>query len=198
MVKMPYYINLPSNINTHCNGLTEMNQRRNKWQQGLLNYERACRTGRPAKNRKSLSKQDRMQCDIIAGALARQLHYLQRLPEHNRHVVFTSTEPGLVAAHRILQGQSLAFCCLPPEEYRLWMQLHPDINFQFHVHFWSHFVEHPDITNCRFSISTDEQYWLHTEGMMCGPKFGRGADHLWKWDGKQPVLLKKNYTQWTS
>jgi hypothetical protein len=198
MVKMPYYINLPSNINTHCNGLTEMNPRRNKWQQGLLNYERAYRTGRPATNRKSLSKQGRMQCDIIAGTLAGQLHNLQRMPDHNRHLVFTSTEPGLVAAHGILQGQSLAFCCLPPKEYRLWMQLHPDMNFRLHVHFWSHFVEHPDIINCRFSISTDEQYWLHTEGMMCGPKFGRGADHLWKWDGEQPVLLQKNYTQWTS
>lgn len=139
-----------------------------------------------------------MQCTIIAGALAGQLHDLKRLPDYNRHLVFTSTEAGLVAAARILPGQSPVFCCLSPEEYRQWLQFHPDINFRYHVHLWSHFVEHPDITSCRFSIRPNEQYWLHTEGMVYGPKFGRGADHLWKWDGEKPVLLQKNYARWTS
>jgi hypothetical protein len=185
-------------IKNTCNNFTEMGPRRKKWQQKLLRYERTCRTSRPAVNQKSLPKQGRMQCTIIAGALAKQLHNLQKLADYNRLLVFTSTEPGLVAARRILHGQSPPCCCLSPEEYRQWMQFHPDINFQFHAHLWSHFVEHPGITNCRFSISANEDYWLHTEGMVYGPKFGRGADHLWKWDGEKPVLLQRNYAQWTS
>jgi hypothetical protein len=175
-----------------------MEQNFNKWHQGLLHYERFCRAGHPIAFRKSLSKQNKMQGDIIAGTLAGQLQNLQRLPDYNRHVVFTSTGPGLVAAQQILLEQSQPFTCLFPAEYRQWMQLHPDINYRLHVHLWSHFVENPDIGNSVHSLNTNEQYWLHTEGMMCGPKFGRGADHLWKWDGEKPALLKKNYAQWVS
>jgi len=175
-----------------------MEQNFNKWRQGLLNYARFCRAGRPPAIRQSLSKKAKVQGDIIAGALAAQLHSLQRLTDYNRHAVFTSSEPGLAAAHKILLEQSLPFTCLYPEEYRQWMQLHPDKTYRFHVHLWSHFVENPDIGSSIYSLNPNDQFWLHTEGMMCGPKFGRGTDHLWRWDGEKRTLLKKNYSQWTS
>jgi len=139
-----------------------------------------------------------MQGDIISGTLAVQLLNLQRLPDYNRHVVFTSTEPGLAAAQEILLEQSMPFTGLYPAEYRQWMQLHPDVNHRFHVHLWSHFIESPDMDHSLYPLQPNEQYWLHTEGMMCGPKFGRGAEHLWKWDGKYPVLLRKNHGLWAA
>ena len=175
-----------------------MGKKINKWRQGLLNYERLCRADRPVAIRHSLSKKGKMQGNIITGLLAEQLQNLQPLPDYNRHVVFTSTEPGLAAAQKILIEQSLPFTRLYPAEYRQWMQLHPDINYRFHVHLWSHFIENPDIGNSIYSLNPNDQFWLHTEGLMCGPKFGRGADHLWRWDGKKPALLKRNYGQWTS
>ena len=78
------------------------------------------------------------------------------------------------------------------------MYMHPDKDFRLHIHLWSHVVEPHHGYNNMYSLNINEQYWLHTEGMLCGHKFGRGAEHLWKWDGKKAALLKKNNSQWAS
>ena len=49
-----------------------------------------------------------------------------------------------------------------------------------------------------YPIGSGESYWLHKEGTMCGESFGRGGDHLWKWNGSQPVLLEESINQWVS
>ncbi len=176
-----------------------MEQNFNKWRQGLLDFSIDCRAAHPIPHRKSLSITQKKQSEIIAGSLVVQLEYLvPRLKEDMVHIVFTSTSPGLMVAQRINRDMLLHVTSLYPAEYRQWLHLHPDAHYQYHFHLWSHFITRLYIENTLYSLNNNEQYWLHTEGMMCGPKFGRGADHLWKWDGKTPALLKKNYAQWTS
>ena len=176
-----------------------MEQNFNKWRQGLLDFSIDCRAARPVPHRKSLSITEKKQSEIITGSLVAQLDYLvPRLKDNMEHIVFTSTSPGLVAAQRINRDLLLQVTSLYPAEYRQWLHLHPDANYQYHFHLWSHFITRIGIDNAMYSLNNNEQYWLHTEGMMCGAKFGRGADHLWKWDGEKPALLKKNYAQWIS
>jgi len=176
-----------------------MEQNFNKWRQRLLAFSIDCRAARPIPHRKSLSITQKKQSEIIAGSLAVQLEYLvPRLKDDLVHIVFTSTSAGLAAAQRINRNMLLQVTSLYPAEYRQWLHRHPDADYQYHLHLWSHFINHLDIENTLYSLDNNEQYWLHTEGMMCGKKFGRGAEHLWKWAGGNPVLLKKYYARWAS
>jgi hypothetical protein len=172
---------------------------RTKWQKKLLQYERTCRAARHISRQLTVSITEKVQCDIISRSLAHHLdHLIPSLKDNDRRIVFTSSCTGLMAAEILSGKMSLKMTSLYPDEYRKWLQKHPDTNYQYHIHLWSHFIANPDIGNSLYSLNTNEHYWLHTEGIMCGLKLGRGAEHLWKWGGKQPVLLKKNYAQWTS
>ena len=175
-----------------------MEQKNKTWRQQLAKYEQLCRAKQPVASRQSLSGAEKIHSQIIAGGLAVQLQNLLHQPDHNRQAIFTSARPGLTAASKILVEQPLSFTSLYPDEYRQWIHMHPDKNFRLHIHLWSHVVESLHIDKDLYSLDRNEQYWLHTEGMLCGHKFGRGAEHLWKWDGRKAALLKKNHTQWIS
>ncbi len=79
----------------------------------------------------------------------------------------------------------------------------PDEEHRWHVHFWSFFLDEAQPgflkIGCRkYPIPTSCVYWQHIEGTMWGRLAGRGVDHLWKWDGAEPVLLEEALTHWVS
>ena len=81
-------------------------------------------------------------------------------------------------------------------------QSFPDNESRYHVHIWSHFLEELDCDTKkiaeRYPLSVKERYWLHIEGIMHGPQFGRGIEHLWSWNGSQTKLLKKSFMHWAT
>ena len=123
--------------------------------------------------------------------------------EEDPYIVFTSTEPGLVAAREILEDTepgSVLF--LRPKEFEDWVKIQPDAEYRWHVHYWSYFrteeAEADAALGEAYPLKKGERFWIHCEGTMCGELFGRGADHLWLWNGSTPVLLEEGINMWVS
>ena len=180
------------------------------WSNKLLHHAEQCRKDNPVPERSGLSLPQTMQLHIIKGSLLNRLNTLpaskisaqgkQNRLEYN--IVFTSNAAGLAAAKELGLGTNLPFFSLYPEELNNFLQIYPDIKLKHHVHIWSHFLEKLDSQTTMFAepypVSVREKYWLHVEGIMCGPQLGRGMEHLWSWDGLRPKLLKKNFQHWAS
>lgn len=185
-----------------------------KWFQELTAYVAACRATRPIAHRDSLVAADEWQCRIIGGSLISWIEeggprliqeraVLARLKnwEKDPFIVFTSEEPGLIAAQEILGEESARVAFLTPAEFSSWLTSHPDPEYRWHVHRWSYFAPLDQETRkktAKYPLAGGESYWLHKEGTMCGQLFGRGGDHLWKWDGKDPSLLAECLNHWVS
>ena len=191
-----------------------MKEEGQNWFRALANFIAACRTKRPIISRDSLTAEAEWQCRIIGGSLIAWLEkhgppllqeraFLATLQnwEKDPFIVFTSEQPGLVAAREILEEGPATIAFLYPAEFALWLKKKPDADYQWHVHTWSYFAPLDEETRKKtekFPLSEGESYWLHKEGTMCGQLFGRGGDHLWKWDGQEPVLLEECINQWVS
>jgi hypothetical protein len=175
---------------------------------------RGFRRSHPLAARDSLSMKDEMQCRIIGGSLIQWLEkYSPRLLqersvlaklkgwESDPFVVFTSEQPGLIAASEILKGKASKIVFLYPDEFTKSTKSYPDPDYRWHVHTWSYFttLDADELQRAaKYPLAPGETYWLHKEGTMCGPLFGRGGDHLWKWNGEKPVLLEECFNQWVS
>jgi len=191
-----------------------MNIEAAKWFEGLKAYTAECRKQTPLTRRDDLSLASEMQCRIIGGSLIGWLrqHGPRLLQERavlaglqnwekDPFVVFTSEQPGLVAANEILENAPPTIVFLYCDEFTRWTKAHPDADYRWHVHTWSFFTA-PDLEEVRraakYPLAVGDTYWLHKEGTMCGPLFGRGGDHLWKWNGREPELLEECFNQWVS
>jgi hypothetical protein len=185
-----------------------------KWFEGLRRFADECRKKAPLAERTSLSPAEEVQCRIIGGSL---IGWLQKFGprllqeravlatlqdwEKDPFVVFTSEQPGLVAANEILEESPPTIAFLYPDEFTRWTRRHPDTDYRWHVHTWSFFAALDADTAQRAAkhpLAAGETYWLHKEGTMCGPLFGRGGDHLWKWDGSEPALIEECFNQWVT
>jgi len=192
----------------------KMKEQGTKWFDELKAYTAECRKHRPLTLRDDLSVCEEMQCRIIGGSLIGWLQeYGPRLLqeravlsdfegwEKDPFVVFTSEQPGLVAANEILEETPPTITCLYSDEFAEWTKTHPDEGYCWHIHTWSFFMA-PDADEikaaARYPLVEGETYWLHKEGTVCGPLFGRGGDHLWKWNGEEPKLLEECFNQWVS
>ena len=191
-----------------------MKQEGTDWFEGLNAYVAECRKKSPIQDRQDITTAEEMQCRIIGGSLISWLreHGPRLLQERamfadiekwekDPFVVFTSEQPGLVAAREILEGNSGAITFLYPAEFEDWKKLQPDNEYRWHVHMWSFFTPLDSATvekAQQYPLVPGESYWLHKEGTQCGPLFGRGGEHLWKWDGNKPVLFQECLNQWVS
>jgi len=102
----------------------------------------------------------------------------------------TLTEAGSLPA-RSLAGLVVAVTEL---EYRLWCIRQPDEHHHLHVNVWNwiktrvprqrhgEFQRHP--------LGPGEAYWLHRAGIAGAGEADRRDGHLWKWTGRQAVLLE--------
>jgi len=184
------------------------------WFDELKRFAMECRVKFPIVNRDDLSAEQEMQCRIIGGSLIPWLReygpgLIQerailagfRNWEKDPFIVFTSDQPGLVAASEILEDRPATVEFLYPDEFTEHMQNHPDPEYRWHVHTWSFFAPvDSDMAKKveKYPIGAGESYWLHKEGTMCGQLFGRGCNHLWKWDEQEAVLLEECINQWVS
>jgi hypothetical protein len=184
------------------------------WFEGLKAYVAECRAERPIKDRNDLSLAEEIQCRIIGGSFISWLrkHGLRLIQErtvlaereqweNDPFIVFTSEESGLVAAREILEDDIGKIVFLYPAEFEDWAKRHPDGDYRWHIHTWSYFAPLDPATKhkaAQYPLAAGETYWLHKEGTMCGRLFGRGGDHLWKWNGKAPMLLQERLNQWVS
>ena len=180
------------------------------WLQELKKHAVNCRELRPIPRRSVLSQPQILQLLIIKGSLLSWINYLTsathpgpaELDRHNVCLVFTSSCSGLLAAQEIMQVKNLPLVALYPEELRLFFHSFPGNESRYHVHIWSHFLEELDSETKkiagRYPLSEKERYWLHVEGIMRGPKLGRGVEHLWSWNGSQTKLLKKSFMHWAT
>jgi len=179
------------------------------WFRKLKSHTENYRAANPIPDRKSLSRSQVLQLHIIKGSLLFLLNNLSAaisarkdIKKSGPCIIFTSHDAGLAAANEIKQVRKFYIISLYPEELNSFLQLFPDTEHKHHVHIWSHFLEEQENKTTmfakRFPLNNMEKYWLHAEGIMCGPLLGRGTEHLWSWDGMRPKLLKKNFRHWAS
>ena len=180
------------------------------WKQKLKKHAVNCRASRPIPERDVLSWPQMMQLHIIKGSLLSSIKkFLSSISpgpgskaELSACLVFTSSLPGLVAAQEIAQGKKLPLVFLYPQELSRFLHSFPDIEYKYHIHTWSHFLEKLDSESYKIaagcSLNENETYWLHIEGLMLGPQCGRGVENLWSWNGSQTKLLKKSFRHWAS
>ena len=170
-----------------------MNEQGTEWFEKLKAFLIECRDKRPLITRNDLQTVEEMQCRIIGGSLIGWLkehgpNLLQERAmlagledmEKDPFIVFTSEQPGLIAANEILSGGQSTIVFLYHDEYSAWLESNPDTNYQWHIHTWSFFAPLDPTTVQRakkYPLTAGEAYWLHKEGTMCGPLFGRGGDH---------------------
>jgi len=185
-----------------------------RWFNALVQYASQQDTEDPLPPRASLNPAEEAQCQIIGGSLIdwirregprliaerAALAHLTHV-EKDPFVVFTSTRPGLVAARKILHSSG-RILSLHPDAFATWSRTSPDPEFKWHLHYWSYFEEDLPLDLIPkanlYRLDGHESHWLHREGTMCGVRFGRGSDHLWKWDGVTPVLLEEGFSEWLS
>ncbi len=137
--------------------------------------------------------------------------------EKDPFIVFTSSAPGLVAAQEILEDGPDIIVYLYHQEFTDWLKGNADDKYRWHIHTWSFFAPLSAETEMpldsetemlldpeaekkaqRYPLASGESLRLHREGTMCGESFGRGGDHLWKWNGEELTLLEECFRQWVS
>lgn len=121
------------------------------------------------------------------------------LPE--RLFLFISDEGGLQAAKTLMDLDSEQAMAILKEEWRAFLEspgVDEDEEFIHHYQFWS--VWHQNVP-ANWDVPPLEPgfaYWIHEEGFALADGVGRGAQHLWRWDGKELTLLKEVMSSWTN
>ena len=192
----------------------EMSKQKIEWFNGLKQFIGECRKKHPIASRDELKVEDEMQCQVIGGnliawledygpCLLKERSFLAGIKgwEKDPFIVFTSTEPGLVAANEILKKGPDDIAVLYPKEFTEWLEKNPDTDYLWHIHMWSCFVVPDTVTEektNKYTLAQGESYRLHKEGTICGPLFGKGGEHLWKWNCRELILLRECINQWVS
>ncbi|RBP37326.1 hypothetical protein DES53_11464 [Roseimicrobium gellanilyticum] len=165
--------------------------------------------------RSNLSPADAEQCRILGRTLIQWLEghgplMLQERAfiEETLHeptepdIIFVSSTPGLVAARQILNPKPERVFYFPADRFDAFCEAHPDPEFYWHVTYQSDFpeldAEEIERAKKEHPIEPAEKYWLHREATTMGPLFGRGGNHLWKWDGTRQKLLQEGFSSWIS
>ena len=182
-----------------------------QWLRKLQSHTENCRAIIPIPAPNGLSRPQERQYQIIKGSLHHRLNCLPAMissPAAGQQdirgygIIFTSNAAGLVAASEIGTRRKIPLFSLLPGELRIFLQRCPDTGHKYHAHLWSHFLEDLDSRTVRlarrYPLCDREKYWLHVEGIACGPGLARGSEHLWSWDGSEPKLLKKNLSHWSA
>jgi hypothetical protein len=116
-------------------------------------------------------------------------------------IVITTSAVGIAVAEEMTESGSLPARSIAPEmvavterDYRLWCIANPDDHYGRHITIWNwikttvppqrhaEFARHP--------LRDGESYWLHRAGIAGAGGADRRDSHLWKWTGRQAVLLE--------
>lgn len=191
------------------------------WQNELREYAIACRAATLLPEPNALTPPQEWHCRIVGSTIRtwlretgpqflRQRKGMAQLLNPLREtqldgtpaIVFTSDVSGLVAAQALIGPSHDRVIYLLEHEYAALPVTLTDTEYRWHVHFWSLFRAEPDLAfvaegQSKHPIASGV-YWQHSEGTMWAPLAGRGVDHLWQWDGKEPKLLEEAMTHWVS
>ena len=131
---------------------------------------------------------------------ATQFPILYLHPLEERVFVFVTDEAGATAARDLMDLESPLAVCLLKEEWRTFLEdpsTDDDDEFTRHYQFWS--VWHQNLpTTWEIPQDADGEYWVHEEGYALAERVGRGAQHLWRWDGEELTLVREGITSWVS
>lgn len=133
---------------------------------------------------------------------------LEKFPLHERAFLFITDLPGAVAGQELMQSDSTHAFCILRDEWRAWLmdpEHDQDAGFLEHFEFWS--MWHQDL-HAEWEYESDlkfaelqkggAQLWVHEEGFALAPNAGRGAQHLWRWNGQQMEKVHEAISSWTS
>lgn len=196
--------------------MTDLTENALDWSSRLESFidDRRGHTDLP--DREGLAQLDDWKRRITGGNLIQFLEFVQS-PESFQHFpalrdnpiekrVFVSITdvPGAVAAREIVDDKTPAAIIALKDEWRQWIAQGPgaeDIEFQYHYECWS--VWHRDIEP-EWDIEapeidrSDTELWVHQEGFALADGAGRGAQHLWAWDGESMEKLQEQVESWVS
>lgn len=128
---------------------------------------------------------------------------LEEEPVSERVFIFATDAAGVAAARDIIDRDSERAAVVTKEEWRAWLEApgtDADESYDYHYQYWS--VWHQNFqANWRLDaveMEEDLDYWVHEEGFALADRAGRGAEHLWSWDGEELELVEQSADQWTS
>ena len=129
------------------------------------------------------------------------LPILRAHPLPSRVFVCITDLPGAVAAHELIDRTSSQAIVVLQDEWRAFLQS-PDTDhddaFAQHYELWSAWHQRLDPRWELPPQAPNVQLWVHEEGHALADRHGRGAQHVWAWDGASLTLVAQNVTSWES
>ena len=182
-----------------------------KWRHQLEEFVDRIRS--PRTDRDQLSPLQHQQRRVTGGLLVQFFEFLEQsaddelypqLDDHplaERLFLFISDDAGLHAADELMDTDTDQALCLKKEEWRAFLeapQTEDDEAFVHHYQFWS--VWHQNVPEDWDTPDLEQgfDHWVHEEGFALADRAGRGAKHLWRWDGEDFDLVDEELSSWTS
>ncbi|MBA2661260.1 MAG: hypothetical protein H0U74_03140 [Bradymonadaceae bacterium] len=180
-----------------------------QWLQTLRAFSATHRSA-PLSGRDDLDALGDWQRRITGGLIIQFFEFLEKkavdelaedsTPIGERVFLLITDEPGAAAAQELMEMDSPLAICLLKEEWRRYVddeQNNADEDFRLHYQFWS--VWHQNVPEqWELELEVDTDYWVHEEGFALADGVGRGAQHLWAWDGEQMKIVEETMTSWVS
>lgn len=188
-----------------------MNKR--EWSKALQLFLQSQYVSNPIPDLKNLSDEEKWQYRIIGGGLVNWLNNIfpdisqERMAvfmsecDSDPLVVLTSTMAGLIAVQEITKDSDDSIIYLFHTDFEKWEEQHPvdEDELPFLIHHWSYFCEIDQELLIRakeaYPSINVEEFRIHREGHLWGPRCGRFWDHLWKWNGGEMELLEQEFSQ---
>lgn len=129
------------------------------------------------------------------------LPILRAQPLERRVFVCIADLPSAVAAYELIDRASTQAIVVLQHEWRAWLDdpAHDhDDAFAHHYELWSAWHQQIDPLWELPSVPANAQLWVHEEGHALADRHGRGAQHVWAWDGHQLSLVARAVTSWES
>jgi hypothetical protein len=186
---------------------------KSQWQAELKSFSQELYRSQPLPPRESLTPEEEWQCRIIGGDLIGWHQYALPHIMNERNAlricnfdpqpvqVFTSTIPGLVAAHVILTDlgeQAPDIIYLPHDTFTAWCQEH-SLSRTAYIHQWSYFEplynESLVEASQKYETIPPQDFRLHTSGDLWGENCGTEQSHLWRWNGQEMELVQEAFVQ---
>lgn len=126
---------------------------------------------------------------------------LQENPFPERLFLFLTDLPGFHAAQGLIDTESDQALILLREEWMAFLEdfkTWDDEDYKLHYEFWA--VWHRQVPKEweGRDPSGPGELWVHEEGFALADGAGRGAQHLWRWDGETLHLEAEALTSWAS
>ncbi len=182
-----------------------------RWRHELVKFVETRRTSNP--NEQPLSPLQDWHRRVTGGVLIQFFEFLEKkeaekaypqLEDHplaKRLFLLISDAAGLQAAQDLVDATSDQVYCLLKEEWRAFLEdpdTDDDESFVHHYQFWSVWHQNVEPSWDIPELDPDIAYWVHEEGFALADGAGRGAQHLWRWDGTNLELVEETMTCWTS